>query len=131
MKKAKTVYVCDACGGKTPRWAGQCPDCGAWNTLVETQGFSTTPNRAPAADGGPVAVQGLGSAGDQETPRFPTGMGELDRVLGGGLVPGSVTLIGGDPGIGKSTLLLQAAASLARSRPVLYVSGEESLAQVG
>jgi DNA repair protein RadA/Sms len=127
MKKAKTLYVCDACGGKTPRWAGQCPDCGAWNTLVETQAFSIISSRAL----GPATVQGLAQAGDQETPRFPTGIVELDRVLGGGLVPGSVTLIGGDPGIGKSTLLLQAAASLALSHPVLYVSGEESLAQVG
>ncbi len=131
MKKAKTLYVCDACGGKSLRWAGQCPDCGAWNTLTETQtlGAATrTPAAGPSAD---TVLEGLDRAGSQETPRFPTGLDELDRVLGGGLVPGSITLIGGDPGIGKSTLLLQAAASLARGRSVLYVSGEESLSQVG
>src|SRR5215469_13017057 len=131
MKKAKTVYVCDACGGKTLRWAGQCPDCGAWNTLVETQVLAGASARDILPSGGETVLEGLARAGQQETPRFPTGLSELDRVLGGGLVPGSITLIGGDPGIGKSTLLLQAAASLARGRPVLYVSGEESPAQVG
>jgi len=131
MKKTKTVYVCDACGGKSLRWAGQCPDCGAWNTLTETQTLAGSKSAAPDATGGPTLLEGLDKAGDQATPRFPTGLDELDRVLGGGLVPGSVTLIGGDPGIGKSTLLLQATASLARNRPVLYVSGEESPSQVG
>ena len=132
MKKAKTIYVCDACGGKSLRWAGQCPDCGAWNTLTETQSLGGGGGRAAeAAPPGGMVLEGLSRAGEQDTPRFPTGLDELDRVLGGGLVPGSVTLIGGDPGIGKSTLLLQAAASLARGRPVLYVSGEESPAQVG
>ena len=132
MKKAKTIYVCDACGGKTLRWAGQCPDCGAWNTLTETQSIAPAPGRvAEAVAAGDMIMEGLDRAGERETPRFPTGLEELDRVLGGGVVPGSVTLIGGDPGIGKSTLLLQAAASLARGRPVLYVSGEESPAQVG
>jgi len=129
MKKSKTVYVCDACGGKSLRWAGQCPDCGAWNTLTETQTLAGSKPAPEAA--GPALLEGLDKAGREETPRFPTGLGELDRVLGGGLVPGSITLIGGDPGIGKSTLLLQATASLARGRPVLYVSGEESLSQVG
>jgi DNA repair protein RadA/Sms len=131
MKKSKTVYVCDACGGKSLRWAGQCPDCGAWNTLVETQTLSTDPARSRQAGAGGVVLEGLSKAGHEETPRFPTGLEELDRVLGGGVVPGSVTLIGGDPGIGKSTLLLQAAGNLARGRACLYVSGEESLAQVG
>src|SRR5690242_16279960 len=102
MKKTKTVYVCDACGGKSLRWAGQCPDCGAWNTLTETQTLAG--NRAPAAasTGGPAVLEGLTQAQNRDTPRFPTGLDELDRVLGGGLVPGSVILIGGDPGIGKS-----------------------------
>ena len=131
MKKAKTVYVCDACGGKTLQWAGQCPDCGAWNSLVESRSLGDTPNRPAVERGAATALEGLDRAGERDTPRFPTGLSELDRVLGGGLVPGSVTLIGGDPGIGKSTLLLQAAATLARGRPVLYVSGEESLAQIG
>ncbi|HET7176102.1 MAG TPA: DNA repair protein RadA [Gammaproteobacteria bacterium] len=132
MKKTKTLYVCDACGGKSLRWAGQCPDCGAWNTLTETQSLGSAPARAAhAVAGGEMVMEGLARAGERETPRFPTGLEELDRVLGGGLVPGSITLIGGDPGIGKSTLLLQAAASLARERPVLYVSGEESPSQVG
>ena len=131
MKKTKTAYVCDACGGKSLRWAGQCPDCGAWNTLTETQVLGTQRAAAPEVSGGPTLLESLGEAGSQETPRFPTGLDELDRVLGGGLVPGSITLIGGDPGIGKSTLLLQATASLAQGRSVLYVSGEESLSQVG
>ena len=131
MKKTKTVYVCDACGGKSLRWAGQCPDCGAWNTLTETQTLAGNRPASAEVAAGPALLEGLDQARHRETPRFPTGLDELDRVLGGGLVPGSVILIGGDPGIGKSTLLLQATASLARGRPVLYVSGEESLSQVG
>ena len=130
MKKAKTVYVCEACGGKTLQWAGQCPDCGGWNTLVESRSIAApAPSRTSGAP--PTELEGLQHAGEHQTPRFPTGLDELDRVMGGGLVPGSVTLIGGDPGIGKSTLLLQAAAALTAARSVLYVSGEESLAQVG
>jgi DNA repair protein RadA/Sms len=131
MKKTKTVYVCDACGGKSLRWAGQCPDCGAWNTLTETQTLAGNRPAAAQGAGAPSPLESLDQAQHRETPRFATGLDELDRVLGGGLVPGSVILIGGDPGIGKSTLLLQATASLARGRPVLYVSGEESLSQVG
>jgi DNA repair protein RadA/Sms len=131
MKKTKTVYVCEACGGKSLRWAGQCPDCAAWNTLTETQTLAGNRPAAAEAAGGPALLEGLDQAQHRETPRFATGLDELDRVLGGGLVPGSVTLIGGDPGIGKSTLLLQATASLARGRLVMYVSGEESLSQVG
>ncbi|HEY4128632.1 MAG TPA: DNA repair protein RadA [Gammaproteobacteria bacterium] len=131
MKKTKTVYVCEACGGKSLRWAGQCPDCAAWNTLTETQTLAGSRPAATQAAGGPALLEGLDQAQHRETPRFATGLEELDRVLGGGLVPGSVTLIGGDPGIGKSTLLLQATASLARGRLVMYVSGEESLSQVG
>ena len=129
MKKAKTVYVCDACGGKTLQWAGQCPDCGRWNTLVESRSLAPAPTRPSEA--APIEMEGLARAGEHQSPRTRTGLDELDRVLGGGLVPGSVILIGGDPGIGKSTLLLQTAAALAAEKPVLYVTGEESLAQVG
>ncbi|HUO78854.1 MAG TPA: AAA family ATPase, partial [Steroidobacteraceae bacterium] len=128
--RPRTVYVCSACGDSAPKWQGQCPACGAWNTLA-----AHAPARAPARRGGgppPAAVAAtLDAAALAEAPRLATGSGEFDRVLGGGLVAGSVTLIGGDPGIGKSTLLLQAAAALAPSAPVLYATGEESLRQVG
>ena len=128
--RPRTVYVCSACGDSAPKWQGQCPACGAWNTLA-----AHAPARAPARRGGgppPAAVAAtLDAAALAEAPRLATGSGEFDRVLGGGLVAGSVTLIGGDPGIGKSTLLLQAAAALAPSAPVLYATGEESQQQVG
>ncbi len=128
MAKPRTVFVCSSCGAEAPRWQGQCPACGEWNTL---SAFHPAPaarrGRAPAlAAAAPVESLEAG-----EEPRLGTGMTEFDRVLGGGLVPGSVTLIGGDPGIGKSTLLLQAAASLAAGAPVLYATGEESVRQVG
>ncbi len=131
VNKTRVLYVCDACGGRSLKWAGQCPDCDAWNTLVETRlpDRSSPRQTAKLADGN--SVHSLAELEGRSEPRFGTGLGELDRVLGGGLVSGSVTLIGGDPGIGKSTLLLQAAASLSASRPVLYISGEESLEQVG
>jgi DNA repair protein RadA/Sms len=129
VAKAKTQYVCSECGGNSAKWQGQCPACGAWNTLAETRVEATSANRyaalAPAAP-----VQTLGAVNARELPRASTGIEEFDRVLGGGLVAGGVVLIGGDPGIGKSTLLLQALAAMARSRRVLYVSGEESAAQV-
>jgi DNA repair protein RadA/Sms len=128
MAKPRTAFVCSSCGADAPRWTGQCPACGEWNTLA-----SFTESRLPAAArrGGPAAAaQRIAVVAEQEDARFPTGFGELDRVLGGGLVPGSVTLIGGDPGIGKSTLLLQCAAALAASHPVLYATGEESIRQV-
>jgi DNA repair protein RadA/Sms len=132
MAKPKTRFVCTECGGSAPKWEGRCPQCGAWNTLQESIVEAPRPavaNRfAPlAASGG---VQMLDEVVAAEVARFPTGQEEFDRVLGGGLVPGSVVLIGGDPGIGKSTLLLQALAHLSVSLPVLYVSGEESPAQV-
>jgi DNA repair protein RadA/Sms len=132
MNKNRTVYVCDACGGRTLQWAGQCPECGGWNTLVEAPAPGRS-GKPPVRGGyaGETAVRHLSEVEGQAQPRLGSGLAELDRVLGGGLVAGSVTLIGGDPGIGKSTLLLQSAANLAASKPVLYVTGEESLEQVG
>ena len=130
MNKTRVLYVCDACGGRSLKWAGQCPDCDAWNTLVETRMPDRSSPRQTAKLAGGNSVHSLAELEGRSEPRFGTGLDELDRVLGGGLVSGSVTLIGGDPGIGKSTLLLQAAASLSTSRPVLYISGEESLEQV-
>jgi DNA repair protein RadA/Sms len=127
MAKAKTLFVCNECGGTSPKWVGQCPDCERWNTLEEGPEA-----RRPAAVGWAGDAPRLMSDIEAEVEaRWPTGMAELDRVLGGGLVPGSATLIGGDPGIGKSTLLLQAAVRLAGTLPALYVTGEESLRQVG
>jgi len=133
MAKDKTLFTCNECGGTSPRWLGKCPHCNAWNTLEE----GIAPSAAPAGKGNrfsalapsqPVAVLSDIEASDVE--RTSTGVEELDRVLGGGMVAGGVTLIGGDPGIGKSTLLLQALDHLAKSSRVLYVSGEESAAQV-
>lgn len=132
MAKARTVYTCSECGGQSTKWQGQCPHCEQWNTLVE--GIA----EAPAAKGGNrfSAVGGSGKLlmladlAAREEPRVPTGIGEFDRVLGGGLVPGGVVLIGGDPGIGKSTLLLQALTQIGASSRTLYVSGEESAEQI-
>jgi DNA repair protein RadA/Sms len=131
MAKDKSLYTCSDCGGTTPKWLGQCPNCQAWNTLVETAApvAGAGKNRFEAlARSAPVAR--LADIEAQDVQRTPTGQDELDRALGGGIVPGGVVLIGGDPGIGKSTLLLQAAESLSRQLPVLYVTGEESGAQV-
>ena len=129
MAKDKSVYNCSECGGSTPRWMGQCPHCKAWNTLVES--VADTPGRhrfQSLVKAQPVAT--LADIEASDVDRAPTGVGELDRVLGGGLVAGGVVLIGGDPGIGKSTLLLQALDALSRSVKTLYVTGEESGAQV-
>jgi len=128
MAKQKTVYSCTECGGQTSKWQGQCPHCQAWNTLVETIAEKTVSRFSPVSNVG--AVQNLSEIEAQEEPRYPTGVAELDRVLGGGLVQGGVVLLGGDPGIGKSTLLLQALAHMSTNRNVLYVSGEESAQQV-
>ncbi|HEY8394493.1 MAG TPA: DNA repair protein RadA [Thermaerobacter sp.] len=131
--RARTAYVCQACGHSSPKWLGRCPDCGSWNTLVEERvQVGPGPRRHPAAPAGdaagPVAIDRVDRGA---LPRLETGLSELDRVLGGGFVPGSVVLIGGDPGVGKSTLLLQVSHHLAaRGLPVLYVTGEESAAQV-
>jgi DNA repair protein RadA/Sms len=128
VAKTKTIYTCTECGGQSPKWQGQCPACNAWNTLVETIAESAKPRyQALAASS---QVQMLGEVEGAEASRIPTTLGELDRVLGGGLVAGGVVLIGGDPGIGKSTLLLQALAVLSQSLPTLYVSGEESAQQL-
>lgn len=126
MAKAKTFYQCQACGHRTPKWMGKCPDCGQWNTLVEEKESRSGRKRSMVPEG--VSPQPLSSIREQETERTTTHMGEFDRVLGGGIVTGSVVLIGGDPGIGKSTLLLQAMSKL--EGPILYVSGEESPEQI-
>jgi DNA repair protein RadA/Sms len=129
MAKAKTAYACTECGGTSSKWQGQCPHCGVWNTLVET--IAATPaSRFQALAGGANVVRALSSVDASDNPRAPTGIEEFDRVLGGGLVPGGVILLGGDPGIGKSTLLLQAMASIGVSRRALYVTGEESADQI-
>ena len=130
-KTLKTLYQCTECGGTSPKWQGKCPHCGEWNTLQESLAAPEPKNarfQSWAAD--TSTVQSLSAVTAIEVPRNPTGMGELDRVLGGGLVDGAVILLGGDPGIGKSTLLLQTIAKMAQSRKVLYVSGEESAQQV-
>jgi len=131
MAKAKVQYTCNACGASHTKWAGQCNDCGEWNTMSETITAITTNNRQGfAGKKGNAQIQALEDIQMREEMRTPTRISELDRVLGGGLVHGSVTLIGGDPGIGKSTLLTQTLASLSRSLPCLYVTGEESLQQI-
>jgi DNA repair protein RadA/Sms len=129
MAKAKTVYSCAECGGQSPKWQGKCPHCGAWNSLAEAVAEAPPTGRfAGLAKSAPIRKLSEIEAAD--VPRFSTTIDEFDRVLGGGLVAGGVVLIGGDPGIGKSTLLLQALADMARTRQVLYVSGEESGAQI-
>ena len=129
MAKPKTVYSCTECGGTSPKWQGQCPSCGAWNTLVETVA-TPAPVRFENVAGLRSAVTPLASVKARENERIVTGLAEFDRVTGGGLVAGGVLLLGGDPGIGKSTLLLQASAALGATRKTLYVTGEESLEQV-
>ncbi len=129
MARTRTVYSCTECGGSAPKWQGQCPHCGAWNTLVETVA-TPAPARFETVAGTRSMVTSLASVTAQENERIPTGLAEFDRVLGGGLVAGGVALLGGDPGIGKSTLLLQASASLGAVRKTLYVTGEESVEQV-
>lgn len=133
-KRPKSTWSCTECGAVTSGWFGRCPDCGAWNSVVEQAAAPSAPDRvvlAAGATGGRVISSTEAERRSDELTRLPTELGELDRVLGGGLVPGSVVLVGGPPGIGKSTLLLQACAGLARAkRPVLYASGEESVTQV-
>jgi len=128
MARFKRVYSCEACGSQQPKWQGQCPDCGAWNTLAES---ARPPERARRAQySGQRELTRLDRVAVDQVARASSGLAELDRVLGGGLVPGSVVLIGGEPGIGKSTLLLRALTEMAASRAACYVTGEESLDQI-
>src|SRR6185436_527808 len=125
MKPPKVVFVCQECGAQAPKWMGRCADCGAWNSLVEERAAE------PAASGAGAVPKRYAEVETSNAARLSTGIGEFDRVLGGGIVPGSLVLLGGEPGIGKSTLLLQAAANMAhRIGPVLYASGEESEHQI-
>ena len=133
MTKVRAVFFCSACGNESPRWLGRCPACEAWNTVVEApaasaQAKGSRAGRSPlAALAAPVR---LGDVSSAHVARMPSGIGEFDTLLGGGIVPGSLVLLGGPPGAGKSTLLLQIAALLAAERgPVVYVCGEESAAQ--
>ncbi len=128
MAKSKSIYSCTECGGQTLKWQGQCPYCQVWNTLVETIADKITSRFTQVSE--ISQVQNLGKVKAGVEPRFSTGVAEFDRVLGGGLVHGGVVLLGGDPGIGKSTLLLQALCHMSITRDVLYVSGEESARQV-
>ncbi|HEY7674578.1 MAG TPA: DNA repair protein RadA [Burkholderiales bacterium] len=129
MAKARTLYVCTECGGESPKWQGQCPHCGNWNTLVES--IAEAPAKHRFADVAKTStLKRLAEVSVQQAARIETGIAELDRVLGGGLVAGQVVLIGGDPGVGKSTLLLQALAQMSASHKAVYVSGEESAEQV-
>ncbi|HET6472936.1 MAG TPA: DNA repair protein RadA [Pseudomonadales bacterium] len=131
MAKARVAYVCNDCGAEHGKWQGQCSACSAWNTLTRiTLGPAKTVAPSTGYSGTAPAVQILGEVESTDSERIATGFGEFDRVLGGGLVPGSVVLIGGDPGAGKSTLLLQVTTALAAGGEVLYVSGEESLQQL-
>lgn len=131
MAKTKTVFFCTSCGYETPKWMGRCPSCGAFNTMEEHVEKPVAVGKAKAAPVGqsrkPQKIREVTSGGEI---RFSTGMGELDRVLGGGAVAGSLVLVGGAPGIGKSTLLLQICSSLCAGRRVLYISGEESERQL-
>lgn len=134
MAKIKTIYSCNSCGAQFPKWAGQCQDCGDWNCLEE----EVAPNKSPSSPktarfegfAPKASVQKLPNVSIKGTPRFGSGVAELDRVLGGGFVPGSVILLGGDPGIGKSTLILQSLALLSQAKKTLYVTGEESAEQI-
>ena len=133
MAKAKTVYTCTECGASEPKWQGQCPSCGAWNTLMETVAETAGANRYASKFEGLTAsgqLQKLNTVQAADVSRQPTGIAEFDRVLGGGLVDGGVVLIGGDPGIGKSTLLLQTLCHLGKDSTAIYVSGEESPQQI-
>ena len=133
MAKVRSVFVCRQCGAESARWQGQCADCGEWNTLESMSRGSEKPGAISGARRTVPAARALDLSAvvqSSQTARMGTGLSELDRVFGGGLVAGSVSLLGGDPGIGKSTLLLQVAAQLGAALPVLYASGEESAAQV-
>ena len=133
MAKGKVIYSCTECGATAPKWTGQCVDCGAWNSLTEVTAVVTSRNPrfgGFTGNAGQSAVQLLAAVTPDDVKRHATGITEFDRVLGGGLVPGSVVLLGGDPGIGKSTLLLQTLVTMGQQQKVLYITGEESLQQV-
>ena len=128
--KPRTTFICQECGAHTPKWEGRCPQCGQWNTLVNTP-VASRPKRDTWLEGGTADIQELAKVSADAVPRIKTSFPELDRVLGGGIVPGALVLVAGEPGIGKSTLLLQTCASLAgQGHRILYVSGEESAQQV-
>jgi len=130
MKKPKTIFICQECGSVQGKWGGRCPDCGKWNSLVEEVSRPEPKRRSlspVSAESAPMPLSGLT---EETAVCVPSGIGELDRVLGGGVVAGSLVLIGGDPGIGKSTLLLQLCGKMADGAPVLYVTGEESARQL-
>ena len=130
VTKAKTLYVCTECGGQSAKWQGQCPACQQWNTLVESVAEAATGGNRFGLIAEAGKLQRLSEVEAREEARIPSGVSEFDRVLGGGLVAGGVVLIGGDPGIGKSTLLLQSLSAMGSTRQVLYVSGEESAQQI-
>ena len=129
MAKTTTRFVCQECGAAVAKWSGQCESCGQWNTLVEEQASQAPPKSLGGKKGAKIQFVGL-TGESAEPPRMVSGLGEFDRVCGGGMVPGSAILIGGDPGIGKSTLVLQVVGRLADSRDCTYISGEESIDQV-
>jgi DNA repair protein RadA/Sms len=129
MSKTKTFYTCQQCGAHFPKWVGQCNDCGQWNTLVE-ETIQANPKNTHYAGAETASIHYFSEVQLQQEIRFSTGFKEFDRVLGGGLVKGSVVLLGGDPGIGKSTILLQTVCELGKHQKVLYITGEESLQQL-
>ena len=129
MKKT-TTYFCAECGSESPKWAGKCPVCGAWNCMVEQKAEKPKSNEKKPSAARLVKAYPITALEEEEEIRFSTGMGELDRVLGGGAVKGSLVLVGGAPGIGKSTLMLQICQTLGQFARVLYVSGEESTRQL-
>lgn len=128
-KGKKTIYFCQNCGHEETKWLGQCPACKEWNTFVEEKVIASSAS-ANVRTEREVKIVALSEVSADDHTRIETGMAELDRVLGGGIVPGSLVLVGGDPGIGKSTILLQVCQRLAQERSVLYISGEESLSQI-
>ncbi len=129
MARKSTTYVCQSCGTSHPKWAGQCDSCGEWNSLAEEQASESAPKGLSAGKGRRIEFVGLKGTGERP-PRRISGINEFDRVAGGGLVPGSATLVGGDPGIGKSTLLMQVTAALSKTMSCAYISGEEAIEQL-
>ena len=130
LAKKKVIFECMACGYQSPKWMGKCPNCGGWNQMEEiVEQKAASPKHGVRSRDNVSKVQKLNEIKHETTPRVKTNSNEFNRVLGGGIVNGSLVLIGGDPGIGKSTLLLQICASLSQSKNVLYITGEESLSQ--